>query len=99
MRVVWTESQFDERPRIRSHNALPALVGLVPLHRFLRRVVPDAGRTSIEVVLSQQRILNIVGALRINFLLAAAAPTGGAFAFSALRCCLGMIRGYGRMVV
>jgi hypothetical protein len=63
MRVVGTETQPDERPRIGSHGALPSMIGLEALHRSLRGVIPNTGRTTVHVVLANERLLNIKRAL------------------------------------
>lgn len=84
MGMVRPESKLDEGSRIRRHGALPALVGLVALHSFLRGIIPHAGRAAIQVVFANERLLNVLSALRINFLLSFGTPTGSALALFVL---------------
>jgi len=77
MLVVWTQPQFYEGPCIGDSLALPSIVGLIPLHRVLRRIIPDTGGFAVQVMLADQRLLNLSRALCIDLLLAAVAPVGG----------------------
>lgn len=77
MLVIWTQPQFYEGPCIGDSLALPIIVGLISLHSSLRRIVPDTGGFAVQVMLADQRLLNLPRALCIDLLLAAVAPVGG----------------------
>ena len=77
MLVIWTQPQFYEGPCIGDSLALPTIVGLIPLHRILRGIIPDTGGFAVQVMLADQRLLNLSRALCIDLLLAAVAPVGG----------------------
>ncbi len=72
MLVIGAKAEFDEGAGVGRGFRLPAVVGLILFHGFLRCVVPDAGSFSVEVVFTNQGFLDFAGALRINFLLAVA---------------------------
>ncbi len=65
------QTQLDQRPRVGHRFALPALVGLVATHGLFAGLVPRARSFSAQVVFANQRFLNGLGSLRVNFLLAA----------------------------
>lgn len=69
MLVVRPEAEADQSPRIRNALVLPALVGLVTTHRLLGRVIPFARRLAAQVVLTNQRFLDLTAALGVNCLL------------------------------
>src|SRR5215470_795315 len=69
MLVVRTQSQPNQRARIRHALVLPALVRLITSHRLLSRVVPFSRRLAAQVVLARQRFLDVTAALAINRLL------------------------------
>ena len=71
MGLVRSESQSNERPRIGSSFGLPAVVGLILLHRRLGSAVPHAGGFSAQVMFANEGGLDLRGALRVNLLLAA----------------------------
>lgn len=74
MLMVRTQSEFNESTGIRRCLGLPAVIGLVLLHSSLRRVVPDTGRLSIEIVLANEGCLYLQGALRVDSLLPTMSP-------------------------
>src|SRR5262245_26813481 len=69
--LVGTKAQLDEGARIRDYYALPAIVGLEAFHRFLAGGVPLAGGLAVEVILADQRFLDLARAVGVNLLLAA----------------------------
>ena len=69
------ESEFDQRAGIGDDLVLPALVGLELAHGRLGSAVPDTSGLAVEVVLADQRFLDLAGTVAGNFLLAVALPT------------------------
>ncbi len=69
MLVVRSQPQFDQRPRVGSGLALPAVGSLVVLHGFLCSVIPDPGGFSCEIVFANQRLLNLARAFGVDLLL------------------------------
>lgn len=67
--MVWSEPELDQRSRIRRGLALPAIVGLIFLHRRLRCAVPLSGSFSAQVVFFNERLLDLRRPLCIDFLL------------------------------
>ena len=59
MLVIWPQSELDQRSRIGSGLGLPVVIGLIPLHRLLRSIIPYAGRFPRQVVLANQGFLNL----------------------------------------
>ena len=70
MVVVRAEAELDEGAGVGSGLRLPAMVGLIFLHGFLRGVVPNAGGFAVQIMFANQGGLDGAGALRIDFLLA-----------------------------
>ena len=68
--MVRPEAEFDQGTGIGGRLCLPAAVFLITLHRSLRRTVPTAGRLTVEVVLTDQGLLNLAGARGIDIELA-----------------------------
>src|SRR3981081_392970 len=68
--VIRAESQSNQSARIWYRFALPSLVRLITVQRLLRGRVPLARRLSLQVVLTDQRFLNLSNPLSINRLLA-----------------------------
>ena len=66
------QAQFDQSARVRHGLALPSVIGLVAAHGVFARLVPGAGRFSVQVVFADQRFLDGLRSLGVNFLLAAA---------------------------
>lgn len=81
---VRSQSQLDQCPGIGNHLALPAIVRLEALHRALRLGIPNAGRTAVQVVFPNQRLLNFAGAFRIDLLLATLGALATSLALAAL---------------
>ncbi len=79
MIVIRSQSQFDQGARVGRGFGLPIVIGLIALHRLLRRVVPHAGRFPREVVLANQGFLDFQRALRVDLLLSTNAALGGGF--------------------
>src|SRR5208282_1746586 len=65
------QSQADQRPRIRHSLRLPAMIRLIFPHGVFAGLVPGPGRFAGEIVLPDQRLLNRMRPLRIDFLLSA----------------------------
>ena len=76
MVVIRPQPQFDQSTGIRHGFALPAMICLVLLKRFLRGIVPFAGRLCGQVVLAYEGFLNFLRSLGIDLLLAATPRTG-----------------------
>src|SRR5580704_13037969 len=64
--MIRTETQLDQRPRIRSDLGLPAVCSLILHQGFLRRLVPSPRRLAAQVMLTNERTLYGLGALRVN---------------------------------
>jgi len=69
MALVRAEAELDERARVGSIFVLPAVVCLEALHGLLGFVVPDPGGFSIHVVRTNERGLDLGGAVVVNLLL------------------------------
>jgi len=65
------QTQLDQRPRVGHRLALPAVIGLVAAHGIFAGLVPCAGSFTAQVVFADQRCLNRLGTLGVDFLLAA----------------------------
>jgi len=63
------QSQADQRARIRHRLRLPAMVGLIAPHGLFTRLIPRPSRRAAQVVLANQRFLDRMCPLRIDFLL------------------------------
>ena len=81
MIVTGSQAQLNQSPRIGHGLGLPPLIGLITPERSLGRVIPFSGRFPGHVVLSNQGLLNLLGALGFNCFLAAL--------FRALAFCFG----------
>jgi len=68
--LIGAEAEFDESARIRRSLRLPAIIGLVFLHGFLRGIVPDPGGLAVEIMLADKGLLNLSRPLGIDFPLA-----------------------------
>ena len=73
MIFTWTETQLDQRPRVRYGLALPTLIRLVTAHGLFAGLVPGARGFSAQVVLADQGFLNCLSSLGVDFLLASGA--------------------------
>ncbi len=71
MVLARAEPQLDEGAGVGHLLALPAVVGLVAPHGFFTGLVPRARWFTAQVVLADQGLLNSLGSLGINLLLAA----------------------------
>ncbi len=69
--VIRAKTQPNQSARIWNCLGLPALLGLVATHRSLRTVVPLASRRSLQVMLSNQRLLDFADAAAVNRFLSA----------------------------
>ena len=65
-----TQAETDQRPRIGYGLALPSMIRLITAHGLFAGLVPTAVSLSGQVVLADERFLDGLGPLRINFLLA-----------------------------
>lgn len=72
--MVGTESQLDDRARIRGDLGLPSVISLITGHGLLRARVPLAGGRAVKIFFADQRLLNFGGAVVFDFLLAMALP-------------------------
>jgi hypothetical protein len=69
MVVAWAQAQFDEGAGIGDGLVLPSVVSLeFPQGIFCDRI-PRAARRTSQIMLSNQSLLDLPGALGINFLL------------------------------
>lgn len=71
---IGTEAQFDQRPCVRHHLGLPAVIVLEASHGGFRTLIPDAVGAPFEVVLPDQGCLNLAHPLRGDRLLATFPP-------------------------
>ena len=71
MIVARPESEFDEGARVGNRFILPAIVALEFSQRVFGGRVPFSGRLAAQVMLLDQRFLDLLGALGINLLLSA----------------------------
>ena len=78
------KTEFDQCSRVGYGLALPAIVSLIAAHGRFAGLVPCAGSFSAQVMLADQRFLNRLRSLGIDFLLAA--DTLSARAFSSRDC-------------
>lgn len=65
------QPQLDQRARVRNRLALPTLVRLVAAHGLFTGLVPRSRGFSLQVMFTNQGLLNGLGSLGVNFLLAA----------------------------
>jgi len=71
MFLAWAQPKTDQGARIGNGLALPAMVRLIFAHGIFAGLVPASGGLAfIEIVLADQRLLNFLGAIGINLLLA-----------------------------
>ena len=75
--MAGTQAQFDQGARVGNGLVLPAIVGLVAAQGFFGRGVPLAARRTTQVVLLDQRLLDLEGAVAVDFLLTAAIALPG----------------------
>jgi hypothetical protein len=66
MHVIRTQAEADEGARIGNTLALPALVSLIAAQGRLCGVIPFAGRRAVHIMLTNQRGLDLAGALAVN---------------------------------
>src|SRR5438094_3999165 len=71
MTLVRPQPKTDQRTRIRDLFRLPSLGCLITAHRFLSRYIPSPGRLAAQVVLADERCLNLSRPLVINRCLSA----------------------------
>lgn len=71
MILARAQTQLDQRARVGHRLALPAVSGLVAPHGLFAGLVPRSGGFSFQVVLANQRFLNGLSSLVVDFLLAA----------------------------
>ena len=64
-----TQSQLDQSARVGNGLVLPAVVRLELAQRVFGGRVPFSGRLAAQVMLLDERFLNLLGALGINLLL------------------------------
>ncbi len=69
MLVVWSEAELDQCAGIWNRFALPSIGGLIAAQSLLRRIVEGSRRISAEVMLTNQCLLNFLGAAGIDLLL------------------------------
>jgi hypothetical protein len=69
MIVARPQSKIDQRPRIRHRLRLPAVIGLIAPQRVFASLVPGPRRFTRQVMLSNERLLDFLCALGIDFLL------------------------------
>src|SRR5215469_18022373 len=69
MILVWSETQFDQRARVRNDLCLPPVGSLKTNHGILGSLVPDSVRLSCQVMLANQRFLYLPRSIRIHLLL------------------------------
>ena len=69
--MIFTRSQpqLDECSRVGHGLVLPSVIGLIPPHGFLARLIPFPGRLALQVMLADERFLDCLCAFRINLLL------------------------------
>jgi hypothetical protein len=67
--VAGPEAEFDQRARVGDSLVLPAIVGLESPQGVFRGGIPFSGRLAAEVVLTNERFLDLVSAVGINLLL------------------------------
>ena len=61
------QTQLDQRPRVGDGFDLPAVICLVTPHGFFTGLIPCSGSFSAQVMLANQRFLNGLRSLGINF--------------------------------
>jgi hypothetical protein len=66
-----TQSQLDQRPRIRNFLGLPAMVALIAAHGVFALLVPGAAGFAAQIVFADESFLNRPCPFRIDLLLAA----------------------------
>lgn len=71
MVLARSQAQLDQCPRVGYRLALPAVIRLVAAHGLFAGLVPGARRFSGHVVLADQRFLDCLCPLGVDFLLAA----------------------------
>ena len=75
--VPGTETEFDKSARVRGDLGLPSVFRLIANHRVLCALVPNAGRFAIEIMLTNERRLNLPGALGTDGVLPAGPGCSG----------------------
>src|SRR5262252_7966751 len=73
-RIVWSQSQLDQRPGIGGDFGLPAVDALIAGHSFLSAGVPFAAGFAAQVVLADQGFLDFPRTFRLDDLLAVPLP-------------------------
>ena len=76
MTVVRPLPKTDQRTRIRDLFRLPSLGCLITAHRLLSRYIPSPGRLAAQVVLADERCLNLSRPLVVNRCLSALVALG-----------------------
>jgi len=69
MIVTRSQTQADEGAGVRHRFRLPSMVGLVMPHGIFARLIPCSRRRAGQVMLADQRLLDLLRALRIDLLL------------------------------
>jgi hypothetical protein len=69
MIVARPQPKGDQRARIGNRLRLPAVIGLIAPHGLFTGLIPGSGCFAAQVVLADQRFLDLVSPLGINFLL------------------------------
>ncbi len=72
--VARSQPEFDQGARVGHGLRLPAVVGLIAAQGILCGLGPFAGSLAAEIVLANQRFLNGLRAIGVDFLLAARRP-------------------------
>ncbi len=70
MIMARSQPQAYQRARVGYGLRLPAMIGLIAPHRFFTGLIPLTGRFPTQVVLADQRLLDGLRPLGVNFLLA-----------------------------
>jgi len=71
MIFAWAQAKIDKSAGIGNGLALPAVIRLKLAHGFFAGLIPAPGRLiRTQIVLTNQRLLNFLCAIRVNLLLA-----------------------------
>ena len=71
MVLARAQAELDQRPRVRHSLALPTVIGLIAAHGLFAGLIPGTRGFSAQVMLADQRFLNRMSPLGVDFLLAA----------------------------
>ena len=72
--MVRPQAKLNQRSRIRQHLGLPAMIFLVTAHGFLRTAIPASIGFTAQVVLLDERFLDLACAVGIDAVLALRLP-------------------------